>query len=101
MVNVLLWVFGALIIVTSAMSAVYSFRSRRTTDKRLHGLYASRMNISMGLMLIFIALIQMFMFSGSSLRVAVGALFLLLGLFNLFAGMRNHSYFTRLQPESR
>jgi len=97
MVNAMQWVFGALIIITVFLSALYSFRSRRSTDGRLRGLYASRMNISMGLMLIFIAIIQMFMFSGSSVRVVVGALFFLLGLFNLFAGLRNHSHFSRLQ----
>lgn len=97
MVNTLQWVFGALIIVTCVYSALYSFRSRRTNDGLLRGLYTSKMNISMGLMLIFIAIIQMFLFSGSSLRVVIGALFFLLGLFNLFAGMRNHSHFTRLK----
>lgn len=95
MVQVLLWVFAILIIATSVMSAVYSYRSRRTADAKLRGLYAARMNISMGLMLIFIALIQMFLFSGSTLRVVVSGLFMLLGLFNLFAGLRNHSHFKR------
>ncbi|MFC4304807.1 YtpI family protein [Cohnella boryungensis] len=99
MVNALQWAFGALIIVACFFSAVYSYRSRRTKDGRLRGLYASRMNISMGLMLIFIAIIQMFMFTGSSVRVAVGAVFCLLGLFNLFAGLRNHSHFTRLMKQ--
>jgi uncharacterized membrane protein HdeD (DUF308 family) len=96
MVNILQWVLGALIIVTSILSVRYSFRARRATDRRLRGLYSSRMNISMGIMLIFISLIQMFLFSGSTLRVVVGALFLIIGLFNLFAGMRNHSHYTRL-----
>ncbi|KIL35564.1 hypothetical protein SD71_13010 [Cohnella kolymensis] len=95
MVDVLLWVFAALIVVTSAASAVFSFRARRTADARLRGLYAARMNISMGLMLIFIAVIQMFLFSGSTVRVVIGALFMLLGLFNLFAGLRNHSHFSK------
>ncbi|WP_373229465.1 YtpI family protein [Cohnella sp.] len=97
MVNLLQWVFGVIIMLSSVFSALYSFRARRETNAKLRGLYTSRMNISMGIMLIFIALIQMFMFSGSSLRVVVGALFILLGLFNLFAGLRNHSHFTRLQ----
>ncbi|WP_372632081.1 YtpI family protein [Cohnella sp.] len=99
MVNVLQWLFGILVVVTVLFSALYSVRSRRTRDGRLRGLYASRMNISMGLMLIFIAIIQMFMFPGSSVRVVVGAVFLLLGLFNLFAGLRNHSHFSRLMRQ--
>jgi hypothetical protein len=96
MVNLLQWLFGILIIVTCVLSASYSFRSRRANDGLLRGLHTSKMNISMGLMLIFIAIIQMFLFSGSSLRVVIGALFFLLGLFNLFAGLRNYSQFTRL-----
>jgi len=96
MVNLLQWVFGILVVASVLFSALYSIRSRRTRDGRLRGLYASRMNISMGLMLIFIAIIQMFIFPGSSVRVVVGAVFLLLGLFNLFAGLRNHSHFSRV-----
>ena len=99
MVNALQWFFSILVVVTVLFSALYSIRSRRARDGRLRGLYASRMNISMGLMLIFIAIIQMFIFPGSSIRVAVGAVFLLLGLFNLFAGLRNHSHFTRLMRQ--
>jgi uncharacterized membrane protein HdeD (DUF308 family) len=97
MIMVLQWVFGISIIVSSILSATYSFKARRSTDARLRGLYSSKMNISMGIMLIFIALIQMFMYSGSSIRVVVGALFILLGLFNLFAGIRNHAHFARIQ----
>jgi uncharacterized membrane protein len=54
------------------------------------------MNICMGLMLIFIAALMMILFTGSSVKVVVGGLFILLGLFNLFAGLRNHSHFARL-----
>jgi hypothetical protein len=53
----------------------------------------------MGLMLILIAPVQMLIFTGSSVRVVVGAVFCLLGLFNLFAGLRNHSHFTRLMKQ--
>lgn len=95
MVDFLLYLLAALILLSSVSSVVFSVRSRRTLDARLRGLYAARMNISMGLMLIFIALIQMFLFSGSTTRVIVGAVFLLLGLFNLFAGARNHAIFSR------
>jgi hypothetical protein len=91
-----MWVLGALIVLTSFLSVFFSIRARRSADGRLRGLYAARMNISMGVMLILIAIIQMFMFSGSTLRVIIGAVFMLLGLFNLFAGMRNHGYFSRM-----
>ncbi|XID95670.1 YtpI family protein [Paenibacillaceae bacterium WGS1546] len=99
MVNALQWIFGISIVVSCVFSALYSYRSRRTADVRMRGLYASRMNMSMGTMLIFMALIQMFLFPGSSVRVVVGAVFLLLGLFNLFAGARNHARFRRLPQQ--
>ncbi|WEK53250.1 MAG: YtpI family protein [Candidatus Cohnella colombiensis] len=96
MVTVILWLSIAIVIITSILSVVFSFKSRRSSDLRLRGLYAANMNINLGLMLIFLAIIQMFMFSGSSLRVAVGAIFLLLGIFNTFAGSRNRSHFSRM-----
>jgi hypothetical protein len=55
------------------------------------------MNISMGLMLISISVIQLFLFTGSSVRVVVGAVMLLLGLFNLFAGIRNYGIYNRIK----
>ncbi|MNN91914.1 hypothetical protein D3C81_2100970 [compost metagenome] len=57
------------------------------------------MNISMGFMLIVLALIQMFMFSGSTVRVVVGALFMVIGAFNIFAGIRNLGIISRQSPE--
>ena len=95
--DVLEWLIMAIITVTLIMTVFYSYRSRRSTDGRLRGLYAARMNIVMGIMLLFIAIIQMFLFPGSTLRVIIGAIFMLLGLFNLFAGIRNHGYFTRMK----
>lgn len=96
MVNAVTWALGALIVLCCIGSVYFSFRYRRSADGRLQGLYASRMNICMGLMLVFISLIQLFLFSGSTARVIVGAVFLLLGLFNLFAGLRNHAHFSRI-----
>lgn len=92
-----MWALGALIVLTSVLSVVFSIRSRRSADGKQRGLNAARMNVCMGLMLILIAVIQMFMFSGSTVRVVVGALFFLIGLFNLFAGIRNHAAFSRMR----
>lgn len=89
------WMLSALIIVFVAFSVYYSFRFRRSTDPKLRGLYGARMNISMGLMLIIIAISQLFFFTDSVTRRIFGTVCLLLGLFNLFAGLRNHSHFSR------
>ncbi|MGZ9583240.1 YtpI family protein [Paenibacillus marinisediminis] len=86
-----------LICIASISSLFFSIRSRRSTDMRLRGLFGARTNISMGAMLIFMALVQMVMFTGSSIRVIVGSVLLCIGLFNLFVGLRNHGYFSRLQ----
>jgi len=85
----------------AVLSVVFSYRSRRSRDPNERGLYGARMNICIGLTLIFLALIQMVLFSGSTLRVIVGAVFLVLGLFNLFAGLRNHAFFTKRRSSAR
>lgn len=89
------YILSTAVIVTCAMSVYYSSRKRRTDDAKKGGIYAARMNICMGLMLIFIALIQILLFETSTVRVIVASVFLLLGLFNLFAGLRNHGYYSR------
>ncbi len=95
-------VLTILVIATCCMSVYFSFKSRKTPDVKQRGLYAALLNINMGLMLVFISILLLVMFSGSSVRVVVSSLFFLLGLFNLFAGMKNHSHFSRLlQQQSR
>ncbi|RUS44547.1 YtpI family protein [Cohnella sp. AR92] len=101
MESALQWTFGALVIVTSVLSVFYSYRSRRNSDAVMRGLYGAKMNICLGLTLILLALIQMLLFSGSTLRVIVGSIFFVMGLFNLFAGMRNHSHFTKHRSSAR
>ncbi|TVY07421.1 YtpI family protein [Paenibacillus cremeus] len=89
-------VLSALIVVTLFITVFYSFRYRRERDPKLRGLYASRMNMAMGIMLVIIAITQLFFFTDSVTRRIFGTICLLLGLFNLFAGIRNHSHFSRL-----
>lgn len=96
MVETLQIILAVLVICTAGLSAYFSFKARREADGKVRGLMSAKLNINMGLMLIFIAILLMLLFSGSSVRVVVCALFMLLGLFNLFAGMRNRTYFTRL-----
>jgi hypothetical protein len=86
----------ALIVVTLVLSVYYSFRSRKHIDPKQRGIYGSRMNIMMGLMLIIIAITQLFFFADSNIRRVFGTICFLLGVFNLFSGIRNHSHFNRL-----
>ncbi|WP_424768069.1 YtpI family protein [Paenibacillus sp. sgz302251] len=87
------WVLAPGIFLTLVLSVTYSFKSRRTKDKRERGILAAKTNICMGLMLLFIALVQLFLSGESTLRIVIGAVFMVLGLFNLFAGLRNLGLF--------
>jgi multisubunit Na+/H+ antiporter MnhG subunit len=85
-------------IFASTLYSLYnSFAARRAQDPIRRGLLSARMNIGMGTMLTLFAVIQLFLFrsanEGSSIRVIIGTLFLLLGLFNIFAGLRNRKIY--------
>ncbi|WP_127531143.1 YtpI family protein [Paenibacillus kobensis] len=96
------WILFIGIIVTSVLSVVNSIKSRRATAANDRGIYSAQMNIYMGIMLVLIALSQMLMYNGSTVLVIVGAVFMVLGLFNLFAGIRNRSFYVaRKQQVSR
>ncbi|MFF2888848.1 YtpI family protein [Paenibacillus sp. NPDC057967] len=91
--QLLQWLLFPGILITLALSTVFSFKSRRATDPRTRGIQAARMNISMGGMLLFIAAVQLFLSAESTLRIVIGAIFIVIGLFNLFAGIRNLSVY--------
>lgn len=76
-------------------SIFYSFKQRRADSPKAQGLAASKMNISMGMMLLLLGSIQLFLNTQSWIHFTVGVIFTLLGLFNLFAGIRNHNAFRR------
>ncbi|WP_339207803.1 YtpI family protein [Paenibacillus sp. FSL K6-3182] len=88
------WLLVPGILITLVLSAVFSFKSRRSTDARTRGLFTARMNISMGAMLLFIALVQLFLSGESTLRIVIGAIFLVIGVFNVFAGLRTLSAYS-------
>ncbi|WP_219836004.1 YtpI family protein [Paenibacillus sp. R14(2021)] len=97
MVNALHWAIVIIICFTSLLSVYFSFQSRRTSDNRRRGILGARMNMSMGVMLIFIALFMMLAYTGSTVKVIIGALIIVIGLFNLFAGLRNHSIYRSMR----
>lgn len=90
----------ALILLALGASVFYSFSYRRKRDPALRGLSAAKMNISMGLLLLLLAVMQVSQFEMSSLRLVLGTVFALIGLFNLFAGLKNRTYFRSLQNKS-
>ncbi len=83
-------------ILSLGFSIHYSIKSKKAKETLKKGLLNARMNISMGVMLICFAFVQLFLYGFESwVRVGVGFVFLLIGLFNLFAGIRNHSHYNR------
>lgn len=100
----ILFIKYALLVLLAAFvagAALYSIASRRTSDVNLAGKRRSVMNILMGGMLITLALIAMFVFRGSTVSVIVEALFIVIGAFNVFSGIRSYSYYSRLTAGSR
>lgn len=94
------WLHGVLLVVFACSlfgSVFFSVRYRRQQSRKARGIDAAKMNMSMGAMLVSISFIQLFLFEGSTVRVIVGLVLLLLGLFNLFAGIRNYGAFDRLK----
>jgi len=87
------WVMAPAIILSLLFSVIYSFKMRRATDPQVRGINGSKMNISMGIMLLFISAVQLLLSNESTLRIIIGSLFLVIGVFNLFAGLRNLSFY--------
>lgn len=91
----MLFVFYAGILLSCVLSVVFSFKSRRATDPKIRGLNAARTNLSMGSLLVLAAIVQLLLFEPDTVRIIVGALFLLIGIFNIFAGLRNYGHYSR------
>lgn len=100
MIMLIKYLLFVLLAVFMISAAVYSMSSRRAADPLVKGLKRSVMNVLLGAMLVTLSLMSMFIFSGSTLNVVIEAAFLLLGLFNIFSGLRSHGYYSRLRNES-
>lgn len=84
------FVLSAVLLV---LSLLYGFKTRRQSDPVRRGLFQAKQNMAMGLMLTVLSAYPLYLMPGSSVRLLVGALFLVIGLFNLFAGIRNYAVF--------
>jgi hypothetical protein len=99
MITALTYVFYVLIVLLSVMSVYFSFRSRRSQNPVLRGLHAAKMNLSMGFLLISMALVQWILFEPDTIRIVLGAVFIVIGAFNVFAGFRSYGYYSRLSSK--
>jgi hypothetical protein len=86
-------IISAILIVSLFLSAFYSIKSRRQPEPQRKGLLAAKMNISMGVFLITIGLSEVILNTMNTLRLIIASIFLVMGLYNLFAGMRNRQYY--------
>lgn len=93
MLESLQYIHNVSFILTFGFSIYYSVKFRREREPDHKGLLQAKQNISMGIMLTLLALYPLLLISGSSVGIAIGAMFLLIGLFNLFAGIRNHTIY--------
>ncbi|MBB3108272.1 uncharacterized membrane protein YhaH (DUF805 family) [Paenibacillus phyllosphaerae] len=91
------WVLILTICAVSVCSVTFSFKARRSADARVRGLNQSLMNVCMGVMLVLLSLLFLLMYSGSTVKVIVSTLLIVIGLFNLFAGLRNHSIYRSMK----
>jgi uncharacterized membrane protein YdjX (TVP38/TMEM64 family) len=82
-----------LVAVLLAFSFYYGFKTRRQTEPVARGLFQSKQNMAMGLMLAVLSVYPLYLMPGSIIRMLVGAAFLVIGLFNLFAGIRNYAVY--------
>ena len=83
------WLFAPGIFIFLALSVIFSWKARRSGDKRMRGIHGARTNICMGIMLLFISAVQLLLSNEATVRIVIGALFMVVGVFNLFAGPRN------------
>jgi ABC-type transport system involved in multi-copper enzyme maturation permease subunit len=83
-------------VIQLAFTVYFSFRARRNNDPIVRGLYFAKMNITIGLLFLTLAIVQLFTAPFKNLLVGFAIFVLLIGLYNLFVGLRNHSTFSRL-----
>lgn len=99
MLDIIRYVLFGLLLISTITAGISSVRSRRSRDLQQRGILQAISNIWMGIMLIVLACIQMFMFQGSTVAVIIEALFLVLGAFHVFSGIRNRSYYANQKSE--
>lgn len=95
MILLIKYLLFVLMMVFMIGAALYSFSSRRAQDPLEKGIKRSLMNVFLGAMLVTLSLICMFMFRGSTGNVIVEAVFLVLGAFNIFSGLRSYGLYSR------
>ncbi len=82
-----------LLLAALGFTIYYSVKYRKQLEAVQRGLYQAKQNIAMGFALVLLAIYPLYLIQGTNIALIVGILFLLIGLFNLFAGFRNLAIF--------
>ncbi len=85
-----------LMIIQLGLTTYFSLRARRHSDPLKRGINFARMNIMIGVLFMTLSLAQLFTAPFRNLFVAFAIFVLLIGLYNLFVGIRNHITFSQL-----
>jgi drug/metabolite transporter (DMT)-like permease len=93
MLSILSFFLTVAILLSLIFTVFYSYRSRTQKDTYKRVVFAAKMNISMGFMLVSMAMLQIFLFEANTMRTILGIVFLLLGLFNFFSGVRSYMHY--------
>ncbi|WP_339802075.1 YtpI family protein [Paenibacillus sp. FSL R5-0744] len=101
MVLFIKYLLFVLLVIFVIGAAVFSLSSRRALNPQDKGLKRSVMNVMLGAMLVTLSLISMFLFRGSTVNIIVEAAFLLIGVFNIFSGLRSYSYYSRSRNQEQ
>ncbi|GGF85871.1 hypothetical protein GCM10010912_33970 [Paenibacillus albidus] len=99
MIILIKYLLFVLLVVFVIGAAVFSLSSRRAADPAVKGRKRSVMNVMQGAMLVTLALMSMFLFRGSTVSIIVEALFLVIGIFNIFSGLRSYGYYNRIRSK--
>lgn len=86
------------VVISASFSVFYSFKTRsyrKEGNFDVMKFYNAKANVSMGLMLSSMGFIQLFTFGAdlTGWRMFIGIVFLALGVFNLYMGVRNYRVF--------
>jgi hypothetical protein len=90
-----------LLLIELAVTVYYSIRGRRSRDILQRAIFFARMNIMIGVLFLTMSFAQLFTTSYNQWLIMFAIVVMIIGLFNLFVGIRNHGIYTRLSKTEK
>ncbi|MFD1908300.1 hypothetical protein ACFSQ7_36360 [Paenibacillus rhizoplanae] len=100
MIMFIKYLLFALLVIFMVCAAAYSISSRRSTDPLVQGTKRSIINMLLGECWSRFHSCRCSCSAARRLTWSLRLLFLLLGLFNIFSGLRSYSYYSRMRSRS-